>query len=114
MVTYEFIHVSSAVQPNASVIRPLGVVQLRTIQEIAGAIKHVSLLVDETDRLHPIPRLLRPLRICRIAGVDREPARNIEHGTVADAILVVVSLVENVDLPLQTAAARLRVPATRL
>lgn len=89
-------------------------IQLRAIQEIAATIKHVSLLVDETDRLDPIPRLLRPLRICRVAGVDREPARNVEHGTVTDAVLIVVPLVEDIDLPLQAATARFRVPATRL
>lgn len=101
-------------EPDAGVIGPLGVIQLRAIQDIAGPIKYISLFVDETDGHDPIPGLLRQCRICCVAGVDREPGSNVEHGAVADAVLVVVPLVEDVDLPLQTAAARRCVPATRL
>ncbi|KUI59387.1 hypothetical protein VP1G_11117 [Cytospora mali] len=107
------VHDGAAVQPDARVVRPLHLVDARAVgaRRVPGAVVDVPRVRDEPHALHPVVDLGRPVRVRLVARVARQPRPDVEEAAVRDGVLVRVAVVEGEDLPPQSAAAILLVPA---
>ncbi len=72
-------------------------------------------MIIHEDRLrHPVPGFLGPVGVSGVVGVARQTGSELKEAAVGDAILVVVTVVRQIDLPAETAAAVSGFPASGL
>jgi hypothetical protein len=63
------------------------------------AIKHSEVLGDEERILHPVVGFAGPLGIGFVGGIARQTAGQLKEGSVADGVLVVVTIFVVLYLP---------------
>lgn len=71
-------------------------------------------LLEQRGCRRPIPYPLRPLRVCLVVGIPREPRRKLEETAIRDGVLGSVAVLVGRDLPAQATVAGRRVPARHL
>lgn len=100
-MSYDVPHHGSTVQVHASIVAPLDVADVRTVRPIVTAIIEMVAIIailDQPNRICPVPSLLRPLCVRCVACVSGEPRGKIEEAAIGDGVLVVVAAVEREDL----------------
>ena len=99
------VHVGSTEQEDCVVIRELGTVYVGAVRLDVSAVKDVILVVHETDIADPIPSTLGPVSICAVVKVARKAGAKVEETAIGDAVLVVIAVVSERDLPAEAATA---------
>jgi hypothetical protein len=112
--TYLVEHHSCAEHVDASVVRPLNVVQIRAVDLGISTVKDLVSTTDQADVERPSVRLGRPLIVSLVASVGIQARCNVEETALRNRVLVVVAVVESENLPSQTSSTRLVVPSRGL
>lgn len=99
---------------DACVVGPLDVVDVAAVLALRCAVKEMEVIADEPNAGFPFIRLCGPLSICGVACVFRQSCCNVEECAVRDSVLIVETVVEGKDLPVESSTAGRRVPARRL
>ena len=112
--THVIIHICGAIKHGPGIISPLLRRRNRTILRHLRAVEDPEVLVDKHRVDHPIPSLLRPVRICLIIRVPRQPSGELEEASIRNTVLVFVPLVELENLPSEAPVAVCCVPSSGL
>lgn len=114
METYKVIHIGCTQQIHSRVVCPLNEVIILTTRRIIRTIPKPILRREESDISGPLPRLIRPVSICLVAGVLRQSRSNIKETAVRNCVLVTKPFVPGEYLPSKPAIARRGIPSHRL
>jgi len=85
-----------------------------TVEFVIQTIIIVVLRANCSNSERPIPSLHRPIGVSCIISVPSQPGGNVEEAALRDGVLVIVSIVEGENLPLETSTAASSVPSTGL
>lgn len=72
--SYVVVHDRSSEQKHSSVVCPLHLVDVAAVEGCMGTVVEMVILVHQADGLSPIERLLSPLRISVVAGIQGQPS----------------------------------------
>ena len=81
-----------------------------TVDSIICSVKNVVHIVHEANLDSPVVNFVRPIEIRLVTSHAQQSSRELGGGTVGDGILAVEAGILRMELPLQPAAARRRVP----
>lgn len=82
--SYVIIHDGSSKQENSCIIGPLYPVDVAAVEGCMGAVVEMVVLVHQANSLSPVERLLGPLRISVISGIQGQTSTQIEETTVGN------------------------------
>ena len=99
---------------HASVVGPLNVVHLRAVLRVIRTVVVVIVFAHEPNGKLPVPHLRCPVAIGLITGILVQTRSHAEEGAVGNGVLVVVTVIECEDLPLQPTSARCCIPPRSL
>lgn len=105
------VHIGRAHQHGAGIVAPLDFRWNGAIGVHLRAIEDVVKIIHKDGLGHPVPRSLSPVGISGVVGVSRQTGSELKETAVGDAILVVVAVVRQINLPAKTAAAVSGIPA---
>lgn len=112
--THKVIHIGCTQQVHPRIVCPLNLIIVLTTRRIIRAIPKPILRREKSNISSPLPRLIRPVRICLIARILGQSRSNIEETTIRNRVLVAKPLVPGEYLPSKPATARSRIPPHRL
>lgn len=112
--TYQIPHMGCSVQKHPIVIRPLYMVDIRTIVRLARPIIHFILLPEQSHILGPVPGSFRPFCICHVSRIPCQSCGEVEEAAIRNSVLVLISTVERIYLPFQPPAASVHIPSRSL
>lgn len=103
MTTYIVVHVCCSKQIHAIVVGELGLVDIGAVGLNVGTVVDVVVVIHESNTSHPVPSGLGPGRVGFVVGVASKTRTEVEEAAVRNAVLVVISVVGEGNLPSQTA-----------
>lgn len=108
--TYHVPHVGCSEQVHPVVIRPLNLVHLRTIRQVARPIPEMIVLCHESHSRRPVPGPLSPVLVRTIPRILGQSRSKIEKPSRRDGILIAIPVIPGKDLPAQPTTTGGHVP----
>jgi hypothetical protein len=99
---------------HAGVVGPLDCLDVGAVLVRIGSVEEVEVFAHQSCRLLPFPNFFSPVGVSLVAKVFVQACGDAEKASVGNGVLVVEAFVECEDLPSQTSATGLWVPAVLL